>query len=64
MTSAELNAEFAGVLDEIAAQIEKFAKLRDVASDDTWEQATDRLPYGDLLGDLEYAVEQALGRVA
>jgi len=62
MTSTALNAEFASILDEIAAQIERFAKLRDAAPDEAWEKATDLLPYGDLLNDLEYDVEQALGQ--
>lgn len=62
MTSTALNAEFASILDEIAAQIERFAQLRDAAPDEAWDEATDSLPYGDLLNDLEYDVEQAMGQ--
>lgn len=60
MTSTALNAEFASILDEIAAQIERFASLRDAAPDEAWDEATELLPYGDLLNDLEYDVEQAM----
>lgn len=60
MNATALNAEFASILEQISLQISQFDKLRSEASDEAWEQATDELPLGDLLCDLEYETERAM----
>lgn len=60
MTAATLNAQFAEILEQISVQISRFDKLREEVSDETWDQATEELPLGDLLCDLEYETERAM----
>lgn len=63
MTATELNAAFAGILDEIAHQIEVFDKLRTEASDDAWDEACTVSTIADLLSDLEWGVDEAVRQV-
>lgn len=60
MTSNQLNAQCAEILDAMEVLVARFDSLRNLASDDAWDAACTEKPYLDLLSDIEYEVEQAL----
>jgi hypothetical protein len=58
MTAAELNERFAKIYDSLVETIKELEALREQASDDeTWEEATEQSPLGDVLMDLEFEME-------
>lgn len=63
MTSTQLNDQCAEILDAMEILVARFDSLRNLASDDAWDEACTEKPYLDLLSDIEYEVEQALEAV-
>lgn len=62
MTSFELNAKLAVLVDEIAVRVERFQALRDEAPDEVWDEACEQKPWSDTLCDIEYELETAIAQ--
>lgn len=62
MTSTELNAQLAALIDQIQVGIECFQALREEAPDEVWDEACEQKPWSDMLCDIEYELETAIAQ--